>query len=274
MIPPDHNAEFVAAMEDVLEVYHRPNDPERPVVCFDEASKQLLKQTRVPILPAPGRPATSDYEYERNGTANLFMMFEPLVGRRHVQVTERRTAVDYAHAVRDLVDVHYPEAEAIVLVQDNLNTHKPASLYEAFPPEEARRIIERLEVHYTPKHGSWLNMAETELSILGRQCLDRRIADRPAITSEVGVWEVRRYTAECVVDWQFTTAEARIKLMRLYPVIEPVNSAVADHYLDWTLAAHRSGTPGLALLIPQKGLNGYELGSLRCAGRSLVGLAS
>jgi DDE superfamily endonuclease len=229
VIPPDHNAEFVAAMEDVLEVYHRPYDQERPVVCFDEASKQLIKETRIPIAMAPGRPATSDYEYERNGTANLFMMFEPLAGRRHVKVTERRTAVDYAHAVRELVDVHYPAAQTIVLVQDNLNTHKTASLYEAFPPEEARRIIERLEIHYTPKHGSWLDMAETELSILSRQCLDRRIADQLAITTEVRAWEVKRNAAACTVDWQFTTADARVKLKRLYPIIKAVNSAVADH---------------------------------------------
>jgi hypothetical protein len=229
VIPPDHNAEFVAAMEDVLEVYHRPYDPDRPVVCFDETSKQLIKETRVPIPQSPGRPATSDYEYERNGTANLFMMFEPLIGQRHVKVTERRTAVDYAHAVRELVDVHYPEARTIVLVQDNLNTHKPASLYEAFPPEEARRIITKLEIHYTPKHGSWLDMAETELSVLSRQCLDRRIPDQPTLTTEVGTWEINRNEVGCTVNWQFTTADARIKLRRLYPVIEPVNSAVVDH---------------------------------------------
>ena len=189
MIPPEQNADFVCAMEDVLEVYHRPYDPERPVVCFDESSKQLVKETRVPIPAAPGRPATTDYEYERNGTANLFMMFEPLGGRRHVIVTDRRTTVDYANAIRNLVDVQYPRAEKIVLVQDNLNTHKPASLYEAFPPEEARRLIEKLETHYTPKHGSWLNMAETELGILSRQCLDRRIPDRPRLTTEVAAWQ-------------------------------------------------------------------------------------
>ena len=165
MIAPQASAGFVANMEDVLEVYHRPPDPERPVVCFDEASKQLVKETRKPIPAAPGRPATIDYEYERNGTANLFMMFEPLAGRRRVVVTERRTAVDYAHVIRELVDVQYPQAQKIVLVHDNLNTHKPASLYEAFHPEEARRL-DKLECHYTPKHGSWLNMAETELGIL------------------------------------------------------------------------------------------------------------
>ncbi len=211
-------------MEDVLEVYHRPYDPQRPVVCFDEASKQLLKETRTPMPAAPGRPATTDYEYERNGTANMFMMFEPLAGKRHVRVTERRTAVDYAYAVRELVDVHCVAAAKIVLVHDNLNTHKPASLYEAFPPDEARRILDRLEIHYTPKHGSWLNMAETELGILSRQCLDRRLADRPALTNEIAAWETARNSAECKVHWQFTTADARTKLWRLYPVIEAVKT--------------------------------------------------
>ena len=216
-------------MEDVLEVYHRPQDPQRPVVCFDEASKQLVKETRLPIPAAPGRRATTDYEYERNGTANLFMMFEPLSGRRHVIVTERRTAVDYAHAIRHLVDVVYPKAERIVLVQDNLNTHKPASLYDAFAPDEARRLIGKLEIHYTPKHGSWLNMAETELGILSRQCLDRRLPDRDTLTREVAAGEHGRNTGECKVYWQFSTAGARIKLRRLYPVIEPVNSRRTDH---------------------------------------------
>ena len=165
-LPPDANAAFVAGMEDVLEVYHRPHDPDRPVVCLDETSKQLIAETRVPIPAKPGHPKRYDYEYERNGTANLFMMFEPLGGKRHVIVTERRTAVDYAHAIQNLVDVQYPDARKIVLVQDNLNTHKPASLYEAFAPEEARRLVEKLEIHYTPKHGSWLNMAETELGVV------------------------------------------------------------------------------------------------------------
>ena len=223
MIPPQQNAEFVCAMEDVLQVYHRPYDRRRPQVCFDEASKQLIKETRTPIPAAPGRPLTTDYEYERNGTANLFMMFEPLAGKRHVKVTERRTALDYAHVVRELVDVHYPRAEKIVLVQDNLNTHKPASLYEAFPPEEAQRILAKLEIHYTPKHGSWLNMAETELGVLSRQCLDRRIEHRDLLTNEVGAWEAHRNTAKCRVNWRFTTHDARTKLRRLYPVIEPVN---------------------------------------------------
>ena len=229
VIPPEQNADFVCAMEDVLEVYHRPYDPKRPVVCFDEASKQLVKETRTPIAPAPGRPTTTDYEYERNGTANLFMMFEPLGGQRHVKVTARRTTLDYAQVIKELVDEHYPEADKIVLVQDNLNTHKPASLYEGFPPEEARRLLEKLEIHYTPKHGSWLNMAETELSILSRQCLDRRIPDRSMLTTEVGSWECDRNDQKCQIDWQFTTADARVKLKRLYPVIRPVNSDVADH---------------------------------------------
>jgi hypothetical protein len=229
VIPPDQNADFVCAMEGVLEVYHRPYDAKRPVVCFDEASKQLVKETRTPIAAAPGRPATTDYEYERNGTANMFMIFEPLGGRRHVAVTERRTAVDYAQAIKYLVDVSYREADKIVLVQDNLNTHKPASLYEAFSPEEARRVIERLEIHYTPKHGSWLNMAETELSILSRQCLDRRLPDRATLTSEVAAWERSRNEAKCRIDWQFTTADARVKLKRLYPVLQPVNSDLGDY---------------------------------------------
>lgn len=229
MIPPEQNADFVCAMEDVLEVYHRPLDPARPVVCFDEASKQLVKETRPPIPASPGRPATTDYEYERNGTANLFMIFEPLGGKRHVKVTDRRTAVDYAHVIRDLVDVHYPHADKIVLVQDNLNTHKPASLYQAFPPAEARRLIERLEIHYTPKHGSWLNMAETELGILSRQCLDRRMSDQAFLTSEVAAWEKPRNVAKSKVHWQFTTDDARIKLHRLYPQIASVNSEQKDH---------------------------------------------
>jgi transposase len=188
VIPPKANAEFVCAMEDVLEVYTRPYDPKKPQVCLDEASKQLVAETRAPLPVAPGQPAREDYEYERCGTANLFMIFEPLAGQRHVQVTERRTAVDFAHVIRYVVDHLYADAETIVLVMDNLNTHKLASLYEAFAPAEARRLLERLEIHYTPKHGSWLNMAETELSVLARQCLDRRIADQADLAYEVAVW--------------------------------------------------------------------------------------
>ena len=220
VIPPQANAEFVCAMEDVLEVYKRPHNPERPVVCLDETSKQLIGETRTPIPAAPGRPERIDYEYERHGTANLFMLFEPLAGWRHVEVTDRRTAVDFATVLRDLSDRYYPQAQKIVLVMDNLNTHKLASLYEAFAPEEARRLAERFEIHYTPKHGSWLDMAETELSVLARQCLKRRIDNRDDLKREVAAWEKRRNEAESVVDWRFTTANARIKLKRLYPSIQ------------------------------------------------------
>lgn len=219
MLPPEKNADFVCAMEDVLEVYQRPYDPQRPVVCFDEQSKQLIRETRPSVPAAPGRCERVDYEYERNGTANLFMLFEPLAGRRRVKVTDRRTAKDFAEVVRELVN-SYPEAEKIVLVMDNLNTHKMASLYEAFPPEEARRLMERLEIHYTPKHGSWLNIAETELSVLTKQCLKRHIPDKQNLTHEIAAWENSRNTAHCRVDWQFTTADARIKLKRLYPSIQ------------------------------------------------------
>jgi DDE superfamily endonuclease len=207
-------------MEDVLEVYTRPDDPRRPQVCLDETSKQLVAETREPVPAAPGQPERGDYEYERKGTANLFMVFEPLAGHRWVKVTERRTAVDFAHVIQELVDEQYPQAEKIVLVMDNLNTHKPASLYEAFAPAEARRLIERLEIHHTPKHGSWLNMAETELSILATQCLDRRIPSPITLTQEVAAWERQRNTAKCRVDWRFTTHDARIKLKRLYPSIQ------------------------------------------------------
>jgi transposase len=220
VIPPQANADFVCAMEDVLEVYTRPHDPKRPQVCVDETSKQLVAETRVPIPAAPGRPERVDYEYERQGTANLLMVFEPLAGQRRVKVTARRTAVDFAHLLRELVDAQFPQAEKLVLVMDNLNTHKPASLYEAFAPAEARRILERLEIHYTPKHGSWLNMAETELSVLATQCLDRRIADPTRLTHEVAAWERQRNTAKCRVEWRFTTRDARIKLKRLYPSIQ------------------------------------------------------
>jgi DDE superfamily endonuclease len=206
-------------MEDVLEVYHRPHDPDRPMVCVDETSKQLIAETRVPIPAKPGQPKRYDYEYERNGTANLFMMFAPLEGWRHVKVTDRHTAVDYAQVLKDLSDTHYPNASKIILVQDNLNTHKPASLYEAFPAEEARRLVERFEWHYTPKHGSWLDMAESELSVLSTQCLDRRIADKQTLTEEVAAWQDSRNNKHAKADWQFTTADARIKLKRLYPAL-------------------------------------------------------
>jgi uncharacterized small protein (DUF1192 family) len=179
-------------MEDILEVYHRPHDPEYPVVCLDETSKQLIAETRVPIAAKPGRPARHDYEYERNGTANLFMLFAPLEGWRHVEVTDRHTALDYARLLKELSDEHLPNAARIVLVQDNLNTHKPASLYEAFPAAEARRLVERFEWHYTPKHGSWLDLAESELSVLSSQCLDRRIPDKQTLTEEVAAWQAER----------------------------------------------------------------------------------
>jgi len=217
VIPPKANAAFVAAMEDVLEVYTRPHDPVRPLVCLDETSKQLVAETRKPLPMRPGQPARYDYEYERNGTASLFMLFAPIEGWRHVNVTERRTAVDFAHVLKDLSDVHFAEAEKIVLVQDNLNTHTPASLYEAFQPEEARRLVERFEWHYTPKHGSWLNMAESELAILSGQCLDRRIPNQTALEREVSAWLDRRNTHHAKASWRFTTADARIKLKSLYP---------------------------------------------------------
>ena len=207
-------------MEDVLEVYTRPYDPRRPQVCLDETSKQLVAETRTPLPAAPGQPERVDYEYERQGTANLCMVFEPLAGQRRVKVTERRTAVDFAHLIQELVDEQYPQAEKIVLVMDNLNTHTLASLYEAFTPTEARRLIERLEMHHTPKHGSWLNMAETELSVLATQCWDRRMPSPLTLTQEVAAWERQRNTAKCRVDWRFTTQDARIKLKRLYPSIQ------------------------------------------------------
>ncbi len=207
-------------MEDVLEVYKRPYDPQRPVVCLDETSKQLIGEVRKPVPAAPGQVAHYDSEYVRNGVANLFMLFEPLAGRRDVEVTDRRTKKDYAQCLRQLSDELYPEAEVIVLVQDNLNTHSPASLYEAFPPGEAKRLAERFEFHYTPKHGSWLDMAEIELGILGRQCLARRLENIDTLRREVNAWEKSRNEAEAKVNWQFTTADARIKLRRLYPSIE------------------------------------------------------
>ena len=218
MIPPKANAAFVAAMEDVLEVYTRPHNPARPLVCLDETSKQLVAETRTPIPMQPGQPARYDYEYERNGTASLFMLFAPLEGWRQVKVTERRTAVDYAHVLKELSDVLLPKAEKILLVQDNLNTHTPASLYEAFQPEEARRLVERFEWRYTPKHGSWLNMAESELAVLSGQCLDRRIPSMADLLNEVTAWLELRNARHAKANWRFTTADARIKLKSLYPV--------------------------------------------------------
>ncbi len=207
-------------MEDVLDVYCRPHDPKRPQVCLDETSRQLLADVTAPEPMAPGgiRPvAREDYEYERGGVCNLFMLTEPLAGWRHVMVSERRTRIDFAHCIKELVDVHYPKAEKIALVMDNLNTHTPASLYEAFEPTEAKRLSDRLEIHYTPKHGSWLNMAEIALSVLATQCLDRRLPDKATLTREVEGWEAERNGRGSKIDWRFTTADARIKLKRLYP---------------------------------------------------------
>lgn len=217
MIPPTANAAFVAAMEDVLEVYTRPHDPDRPLVCLDETSKQLIAETRTPIPMNPGRPARCDYEYERNGVANLFMLFAPLEGWRHVVVTDRRAATDYAQVLKTLADVRFPDADQIVLVQDNLSIHTKAALYEAFEPAEARRLIERFEWHYTPKHGSWLDLAESELGVLTSQCLDRRIADKQTLVEQVAAWEADRNAHHAKADWHFTTDAARVKLKRPYP---------------------------------------------------------
>ena len=227
VLPPKANAEFVCAMETVLEVYARPPDPRRPVVCADEGGKQLIGDVREALPVRPKSPAKEDYEYARHGTANLFMAFEPLTGARHVEVTERKTKADFARLLKRIADEWYPDADRITLVVDNLSTHKPAVLYE---PAEARRIMGRLDFVYTPKHGSWLNMAEIELSVLARQCLARRIPDLETLRREVAAWENGRNTDKVVVDWQFTTADARTKLKRLYPVLEPANSGVAEHY--------------------------------------------
>jgi hypothetical protein len=229
VLPNPDDPEFVCAMEDVLEVYQRPPDEKRPLVTLDETSKQLVADVTPPVPMQPGRPTRQDYEYERRGTANLFMLFAPFAGWRHVKVTARRTIVDFAHVLRDLSDVHFPGAEKIVLVMDNLNTHKLSTLYRAFPPDEARRLYERFEVHHTPKHASWLNMAECELSVLGRQCLDRRIDSQELLATEVVAWQHPRNAAEVRVDWQFRTPDARIKLKRLYPVLAPVTSISTDH---------------------------------------------
>lgn len=204
-------------MEDVLEVYTRPHDPKRPLVCMDETSKQLIGETRLPLPLQAGRPRRYDYEYTRKGVSNLFILFEPLAGRRQGKVTDQRTSRDWAELMRELVDEHYPQAEVIALVLDNLNTHTTASLYEAFAPEEARRIAQRLELHHTPKHGSWLNMAEIELGVLSQQCLDRRIPDKAILEREVAAWVVERNQSGATVDWRFPNGDARIKLKKLYP---------------------------------------------------------
>jgi len=216
-LPEGPSAEFVAAMEDVLDVYHRPYDAQRPVVCLDECSKQLIGEVRDPLPMRPGQTAKYDSEYERLGTANVFLAVEPLGGKRTVQVTDRRTRIDWANFIRILLLTVYPEAAVVVLVMDNLNTHGIASLYEAFAPATARALAARLEIHHTPKHGSWLNMAETELSILARQCLDQRLDRKEKMAQEVTAWEDERNRNAIKIDWRFTTADARIKLKRLYP---------------------------------------------------------
>ncbi len=209
-------------MEDVLDVYCRPLDPRYPQVCFDESSKPQTKEVHTPLPTAPGEPMRYDTEYERNGVSNLFMFVAPLLNWRHVKVTDRRTAGDWAECMRELVAVHFPEAERLVVVMDNLNTHPPASLYAAFEPAEAKRIWDKLEFHHTPKHGSWLNMAEIEFSVLSRQCLDRRIADQEELRAEVVAWEEERNASGATINWRFTTTDARIKLKHLYPSLEPV----------------------------------------------------
>ena len=214
------SAKYVAKREDILEVYARPYNPKRPVVGVDEGAKELRSTPRGSLPVEPGEPRRQDYEYARHGTANLFVSVEPLTGRRRVRVTERRTAVDFAEGLRMLVDIDYPEAECVVLVTDNLNTHSPACLYEAFAPPEARRIAEKIAWHYTPEHGSWLNVAQIELSVLPRQCLNRRIEDVPWLEREALAWQEARNGAEATIHWQFTTADARIKLRRLYPTLK------------------------------------------------------
>jgi hypothetical protein len=219
-IPPEHNAEFVAAMEDVLDVYCRPYDAKFPVVCMDETSKQLVAEIRPPIPPAPGHGERYDVEYERRGVAEVFLFTEPLGGWRRTAVTEHRARVDWAGQIRHLLEEDYPEAEKVVLVMDNLNTHGIASLYEAFEPALARRLARRLEIHHTPKHGSWLNIAEIELSVLSGQCLDRRMDRIEQLRVECSAWDQQRNERQKGVDWRFTTADARIKLKRLYPQIQ------------------------------------------------------
>lgn len=218
-IPPEQNAEFVYPMEDVLDVYQRPFDPQRPLICFDETPVQLISETRPSISMQPGQPARYDYEYHREGTANLFMFFAPLLNWRHVKVTPQRTKKDWAWCMHDLVERHFPQAERCVLVEDNLNTHAPAALYEVFEPAKAKSILDRLEFHFTPKHGSWLNMAEIELSVISRQCLSGYLPDMATLECETSAWETERNAKQATVEWRFTTEDARIKLKKLYPVI-------------------------------------------------------
>lgn len=207
-------------MEDILDVYKRPYDEKNPVVCVDESNKQLTKETRISIPAEPGKPERYDTEYERNGTGNIFLACEPLVGKRQIKITDHRKKTDFAEFLKELIDTDYPNANKIVVVMDNLNTHNGSSLYETFEPVEAKRILDKLEIHYTPKHGSWLNIAEIELSHLSRQCLDRRIPDKETFISETNTWCKERNKNNSIVDWQFTTEDARIKLKRLYPIIK------------------------------------------------------
>lgn len=219
MIPPQENAEFVCQMEEILELYTLPYDPDYPLVCFDESSKQLISEIQQPLPAEPGKPERFDYQYQREGVSNLFMFFEPLQAWRHVEVTDQRTGIDFAKQMKYLVDERYPDAKKVRVVQDNLNTHIKASLYKAFIPSEARRLLDKLEFYYTPKHGSWLNMAEIEFSVLNRQCLNRRISSQEILIQEVEAWESQRNQTSSPVNWQFTTEDARIKLTQLYPLI-------------------------------------------------------
>jgi len=214
---PVANARYVAAMEDVLDLYERSYDPQEPVMCFDETSKQLIAETRCPLPAQPGQPLRYDFEYERQGTRNLFMFFEPLANWRHVEVTLQRTQQDFAYQMQWLADVRYPDAACVHIVLDNLNTHTEAALYQTFPPEEARRILNKLRFHFTPKHASWLNMAEIEFSVFSRSCLRQRIPDELALRRHVDALELERNTCQATVDWQFTCDDARVKLKRLYP---------------------------------------------------------
>lgn len=218
-IPPKQNADFVFRMEDILEVYQRPEDVRFPLICFDETPVQLISETRKSIPAKKGQLERYDYEYRREGTANLFLFFAPLANWRHIKITDHRTKRDWTLCMDELVHQHFPNAERCILVQDNLNTHDPAALYETFKPAKARQILDRLEIHFTPKHGSWLNMAEIELSVLSRQCLNGHIPSREFLASEILAWETERNTCQATVDWRFTTADARIKLKKLYPII-------------------------------------------------------
>jgi hypothetical protein len=218
-IPPKAHGAFVAQMEEVLDLYEKPYDSRYPLICMDETSKQLMDDAQPPLPLQPGQVERQDYEYKRNGVCNLFMCCEPLQSQRHVQVTDQRTAIDWAYFMSDLAEEQYPDAKRIVVVMDNLNTHGPGSFYEAFAPAEAKRLAARFEFHYTPKHGSWLNIAEIELSALSRMCLDRRVPDKDVLTREVSAWESERNAKSVTVEWRFTTDDARIKLKRLYPII-------------------------------------------------------